>query len=101
MNLNKLSKKIFESAEKKGLYENTTGQDLIMKLYEEMQELQIAFEKGIYCTSVYAFENGVKNTFEDELADIIIMALSIAGKNNIDIDFHVKAKIKYNEERKR
>ena len=42
------------------------------------------------------FKDVVKDTLEDELADTIIRCLDTAGANGIDIDFHVKAKLRYN-----
>lgn len=42
------------------------------------------------------FKNHVKDSLEDELADTIIRCLDTAGANGIDIDFHVKAKLRYN-----
>lgn len=43
-----------------------------------------------------AFEEVVKDTQEDEAADAIIRLLDFCGAYGIDIDFHVKAKLKYN-----
>lgn len=45
------------------------------------------------------FEHLVKNTFEDELADIIIRVLDLAAYKKIDIESHVNAKIRYNSMR--
>jgi len=45
------------------------------------------------------FEENVKDTVEDEIADALIRLFDIAGKYNIDLDFHVIAKMKYNEMR--
>lgn len=42
------------------------------------------------------FKAAVKSTFEDELADIMLMILSIAGYYNIDIESHIKLKHAYN-----
>lgn len=42
------------------------------------------------------FERRVKDTVEDEIADAIIRCLDFAGANNIDIDFHVQSKMRYN-----
>lgn len=46
-----------------------------------------------------AFKTYIKNSFEDELADIIIRTLDICGYLNIDIERSVLAKIKYNKTR--
>ena len=42
------------------------------------------------------FELLVKDTKEDENADSIIRNLDFAGAYNYDVDFHVKAKMRYN-----
>lgn len=38
----------------------------------------------------------VKDTKQDEIADVIIRCLDFCGANDIDIDFHIAAKLKYN-----
>lgn len=38
----------------------------------------------------------VKDTQEDEIADVIIRCLDFCGANDFDIDFHIKAKMRYN-----
>lgn len=43
-----------------------------------------------------SFEAIVKDTVEDEIADTIIRLLDFCGYKGIDIDFHLKAKMKYN-----
>lgn len=45
------------------------------------------------------FEQFIKDTPEDEIADTIIRCLDYAGKNNIDIGFHIEQKLKYNRTR--
>ena len=48
-----------------------------------------------------AFERHIKNTFEDELADVIIRTLSICGYLDIDVERNVFAKMKYNKTREK
>ena len=48
-----------------------------------------------------AFETYIKNTFEDELADVIIRTLSVCGYLGIDIERNVLAKMKYNKTREK
>ena len=43
----------------------------------------------------------IKDTFEDEMADSIIRILDLCGGLNIDIDFHIQSKMKYNATRER
>lgn len=48
-----------------------------------------------------AFERYIKNTFEDELADVIIRVLDICGYLDIDIERNVFAKMEYNKTREK
>lgn len=43
-----------------------------------------------------AFELHIKDTVEDEIADTQIRELDLAGNQDIDLDFHVKQKLRYN-----
>lgn len=45
------------------------------------------------------FEEHVKDTFEDEMADSIIRLLAMCAENDIDIEFHIQKKMRYNEMR--
>lgn len=45
------------------------------------------------------FIYAVKDTFEDELADIVIRVLDLAASKHIDIESHILAKIRFNETR--
>lgn len=47
------------------------------------------------------FKNNVKDTFEDELADVFIRVLDLAGGLGIDLGFHVKNKLTYNSLREK
>ena len=45
------------------------------------------------------FEFYIKDTFEDELADAVIRIADLCGYLNIDLESHIKAKMRYNESR--
>lgn len=45
------------------------------------------------------FTTYVKDTFEDELADVIIRVLDLCAFKGIDIESHIKAKMRYNTSR--
>ena len=47
------------------------------------------------------FETYVKDTFEDEIADAIIRILDLCGYLHIDIEKHIRLKMKYNEMREK
>lgn len=42
------------------------------------------------------FEERIKDTLEDEIADILIRVLDYAAFRDIDLDFHMEAKLRYN-----
>ncbi|WP_418360131.1 hypothetical protein [Sphingobacterium detergens] len=44
-----------------------------------------------------SYDQTIKGSFEEEMADIIIRTLSLCAHKKIDISFHVKAKIRYNK----
>lgn len=44
----------------------------------------------------FAFENNVKNSFEDEIADAVIRLFDISKGLGIDLEWHIKAKMAYN-----
>jgi NTP pyrophosphatase (non-canonical NTP hydrolase) len=48
---------------------------------------------------VLVFKEHWKDTFEDELADVMIRLLDLAGGLGIDIEWHVNAKYEYNQTR--
>ena len=45
------------------------------------------------------FEQDVKNNIEDEIADTIIRCLDFCDMFEIDIESHVRAKMRYNKTR--
>jgi NTP pyrophosphatase (non-canonical NTP hydrolase) len=45
------------------------------------------------------FKANVKDTFEDELADAAIRIFDLAFQMKIDLDYHIRAKMKYNKNR--
>lgn len=119
--LNQLRDEIHANAKEKGFYDNPREVGtLLMLVVTEVAEALEADRTGDFCDfskyeeckkemdvgirtseeiEKYAFEKYIKNTFEDELADVIIRTLDICGYLNIDIERSVLAKIKYNKTR--
>lgn len=48
-----------------------------------------------------SFQENIKDTFEDEIADAMIRLLDLCGAMNIDICKHINAKLAYNATRQR
>lgn len=109
--INQLAKEIHENSKEKGFYDKETNiAEKIALIHSEVSEALEADREGNYCKvnikevndwnvdRIYKedFENTVKNTFEDELADSIIRILDLCHLKNIDIESHIKAKMKYN-----
>lgn len=46
-----------------------------------------------------SFEQGVKSSFEDELADVAIRLFDLCGGLGIDLEKHIEMKMKYNSMR--
>lgn len=51
--------------------------------------------------STQVFEDKVKDTYGDELADIAIRLFDLAYEQDIDLSLHIEAKVRYNETRSR
>jgi NTP pyrophosphatase (non-canonical NTP hydrolase) len=106
-----LARRIFENAKKHGFHEE--GENIPEKLMLIVSELGEACEalrqgkrftlydrvKAYDVLPEIVFEQVVKDTFEDELADVLIRTLDLAGSMGIDVDFHVKEKMRFNESR--
>lgn len=80
-----------------------------MLIVTELGEAMEAYRKNNYSDiyiesfnsniSIMDFETFFKNTFEDELADVIIRLLDLCKYMKIDIEKHIELKMKYNESR--
>ena len=121
--INKLAQEIHENAKSKGFYEGKKNiGELLCLIHSEVSEALEADRIDKYCetheimlagladknygatfyndqTAKQHFETYVKNTFEDELADVVIRVLDLCAFKGIDIESHVKAKIRYNASR--
>ncbi len=47
------------------------------------------------------FRSEVKNTFQDELADVMIRVMDLTAFKGIDLEFHIKQKMRYNSLREK
>ena len=115
--LKSLGLEIHENAKSKGFFEKekNTGEMLCL-IHSEVSEALEADRNSKYCKLSKLEENvlmgwasdidfrqdyiaKVKGTFEEEMADILIRVLDMCAFRGIDIDFHVKAKMRYNASR--
>lgn len=139
MDLNELSKEIYEGNKERGFWEdhfealdlaninsksniikaidNAFLSQKIMLMVTELGEAQEALRDNHFCKlnanqlinlensndDIFKenFQDQVKNTFEDELADSIIRVLDTCGARGIDINKHILLKLRFNKFRNR
>jgi NTP pyrophosphatase (non-canonical NTP hydrolase) len=114
INLNTISKAIHEGNLRQGFYDPPPSLDRqILLVITELAESIEADRKNKKCslssTALLTllryeddkyfksqFQNEVKDTYEDEIADTMIRLFDLCGYLNIDIDKHISAKVRYN-----
>lgn len=113
--LNEYAKSYYETAKSKGFWDKPRNiGEMLMLITSELGEAMEAHRKGNFAnkeTFEYdikngvplkkAFEKNIKDTFEDELADVLIRLFDMAGGLTIDLDYHVNIKNNYNQYRER
>jgi len=113
--INQLSQEINDNARAKGFWdkERNTG-EMLMLIVSEISEALEADRKDRYCDWSFdtppiihpeqlnddefkqLFAERVKDKFEDELADAVIRIFDLAYSKNINLQWHIEAKMRFN-----
>ena len=109
LSLNTLRDAIYQDAVEHGLWEE---HDYYYSQMEEVQaqcpeaEIDVAMEGKEHCARLieaecYELAGASEDTeqYAEELADVIIMSMSVAGKLGIDIDAAIRRKMEINKQR--
>lgn len=115
--LNELSKQIYAANKEKGFWDKKRNVgEMLMLVTSELGEAMEAHRKGRFANfsafkareedvEIFYFESDfqdlIKDSFQDEIADAIIRLLDMCGGLNIDIAKSVELKLKYNATRER
>jgi len=111
------------TAKEKGFWDTERNvSEMLMLIVSELAEAQEALRKEHFCDSITAnelrrdlaldssdeefklhlldwkhkFEENVKSSFEDEVADVAIRLFDLCGGLGIDLEKHIELKMKYN-----
>jgi NTP pyrophosphatase (non-canonical NTP hydrolase) len=114
--LKELGLKIHENNKSKGFYDSEKNiGEMLCLIHSEVSEALEADRKNKHA-DLSAFNNRederqtdiefqvdfqelIKDTFEDEMADIVIRVLDLCAFKGIDIENHIKLKMQYNSMR--
>lgn len=122
--INELAKEIHQNAKDKGFFDDEKNiGEMLCLIHSEVSEALEADRKDKYQTAnkimlggladkdyghsffedldfSEEFKYRVKDTFEDELADIMIRTMDLAAFKGVDLEAHIKAKMRFNKLRK-
>jgi NTP pyrophosphatase (non-canonical NTP hydrolase) len=114
MKINELITEVHKNARKKGFWDKKREiGTLLMLIVSEVSEAMEADRRLNFANIAEffadtrdnkverneAFEKHIKDSFEDELADAVIRIFDLCGRFDIDLEFHILEKMKYNKSR--
>jgi len=109
--INELAKEVNQNARNKGFFDSEKNiGEMLCLIHSEVSEALEADRKDIFATgNIFAvngwtndgdfkasFKENVKDTFEDELADIMIRVMDLAAFKGVNLEEHIKAKMRFN-----
>ncbi len=112
--INQSAEHIYELNKAKGFWDNERNVgEMLMLIVSELGEAMEAHRKHQFSDwegyhneegqngASEAFKANIKDTFEDEIADVAIRLLDLTGGLGIDLEKHLNHKVAYNKTRAR
>ena len=116
MNINEIAERAHDHAKKAGFLGDRNIDSMLMDIVDEVGEARHSFRNSRLPDWTWIelfkkdpssfngtrpetglFEKGIKDTFADEMIDLVLIPLAIMKRYDIDIEKHIEAKMKYNE----
>ncbi len=120
MVIRKISEEIHQNNVEKGFWEDKETKnvgEVLMLCVSELSEALEAHRKGKFANiekfhkdrqstpfheksaNIQSFQDNIKDTFEDEIADTVIRLFDLCEGFGIDLETHIRLKLEYNKTR--